>query len=389
MEKKILIIDGDAASRNYLKVMLGDDRFVVDLAASGKEGLITAWKNRPDIIVVDPDLPDMPGLELISRLRQDRRTSFANIIALGGPCDQQTMDTLLQAGFNEYLVKSNQAIEDLIAILSGTPKQRIEKRHGRIMAFLSAKGGTGTSSLCANIAMCVGKKLKGSRVVVVDLVLPVGSIANIVGYTGKINLVTLAQEREGNITAEVVKENLPKLAAWNFSLLAGSPDPESANQLAVGRIPEILTALQDTFDFVFIDLGRSLSRISMPILIQADVLALVTNNDLSTITLTHTIWDYLQQQGVNPQRIYPLLNRAVGLEGLTKSEVEDKLGFQIRLTVPYMGGNFTVANNRHEPVISKFPSDSAALVIEQISKQMVELSKLVRENRVLEAKRDN
>jgi pilus assembly protein CpaE len=378
MKKKILIIDGDAASRNYLKVLLRDDRFEVDLAASGKEGLINAWKDHPDFIVVDPDLPDIPGLELITRLRQDRRTSFAIIVALGGPCEQTKVDELIQGGFNDYLVKSNQAIESLIELLSGKIKEKLEKKFGRIVAFISAKGGTGTSSRCANIAMSVGKNLKGSRVVVVDLVLPVGSIANIVGLTEITNLVKLSQESSAKVTPEYLNEILPKIPAWNFSLLAGSPDPESANQLKVGMIPDILTSLQEAFDFVFIDLGRSLSRISLPIISKADVLALVISNDLSTITLTQTIWSYLLAHDVKPQHIYPILNRAVGLEGMTKPEVEAKLGFSIRQTLPYMGGNFTAANNRHEAVITKFPSDSASLVIELASQQIIKLSSQVR-----------
>jgi len=38
-------------------------------ASLGREGLISAWKDQPDIIILDPVLPDVPGLELVNRLR--------------------------------------------------------------------------------------------------------------------------------------------------------------------------------------------------------------------------------------------------------------------------------------------------------------------------------
>jgi pilus assembly protein CpaE len=372
--KKILIIDGDAASRNYLSMMLRNENYSIELAATGKAGLIIAWKEHPDFIIVDPILTDISGMDLVTRLRQDRRTSFAKIIALGGPCDQTIIDDLLQGGFNEYLVKSNEAMERLIAIVAGKDQKFNEIKGGKIIAFLSAKGGTGTSSICTNIAMSVGKKHNDLKVAVVDLVLPVGSIANIVGSTDGVNLINLLDEIRA-MEPEYLKEKLPKLANWNFSLLAGSPDPESANEMAVGRIPAVISAMQSTFDYIFVDLGTSLSRISLPILLKANVLVLIMSNDLSTVTLTNTVWKYLKNKGVNPNRVYPLLNRAVGLQGLTKTEVEKKLGFQVRITIPNMGDNFTVANNRHEPILLKFPTDSSVLVIEQTSRQIVEMSK--------------
>ena len=63
------------------------------------------------------------------------------------------------------------------------------------MVFLSAKGGTGTSSLCANIAMCLGSEKIDTRVAVMDLVLPIGSIADIVGYADQMNLVISGKRR--------------------------------------------------------------------------------------------------------------------------------------------------------------------------------------------------
>jgi len=371
----ILVIDGDAASRNYLTVMLSKSGYTVLSASLGREGLISAWKDQPDIIILDPVLPDLPGLELVNRLRQDRRTSKVPCVAFSSRQDSQDMNALLSAGCNEYMAKSSQALPRLLELIprllrgeSAAPKKR-----GILMAFLSAKGGIGTSSLCANIAMCLGSEKIETRVAVMDMVLPIGSIAAIVGYNDRLNLVTAAMQNPAQTTAAFFKDNLPRVPNWYFHLLAGSPDPESANQLAVNRLDGILNAIMESYDYILVDIGRALSRISLPIIQRADVVVLIVGTDLSSAILTQTVWEYLKNQGIDPRRLYPLQNRAVGLEGLSKTELEQMTGMQIRLTMPYMSGNFTIANNRHEPVIAKFPNDSSAFTLKQAAIQIAEL----------------
>jgi MinD-like ATPase involved in chromosome partitioning or flagellar assembly/CheY-like chemotaxis protein len=371
----VLIIDGDAASRNYLTVMLGKSGYTVLTASLGREGLISAWKDQPDIIILDPVLPDLPGLELVNRLRQDRRTSKVPCVALSSRQDSQDMNALLSAGCNEYIAKSNQALPRLFELIPRLLRgeSAAPKKHGILVAFLSAKGGTGTSSLCANIAMCLGSEKIETRVAVLDLVLPIGSIADIVGYNDHLNLITVAMQDPAQTTAAFFKDNLPRVPNWYFHLLAGSPDPDAANQLAVNRLEGILNAIMESYDYIIVDMGRALSRISLPIIQKADVVVLIVGADLSSAILTKTVWEYLKNQGIDPRRLYPLQNRAVGLEGLTKIELEQMTGMQIRQTMSYMSGNFTIANNRHEPVVAKFPNDSSALTLKQVAIQITEL----------------
>jgi hypothetical protein len=76
--------------------------------------------------------------------------------------------------------------------------------------------------------------------------------------------------------------------------------------------------------------------------------------------------------------MFPILNRAVGLEGLTKAEIEQQLGIPIKTSVPYLGGNFSMANNQHQPFSVKFPRDTAAIVMKETAQQMVDVAKRVR-----------
>jgi pilus assembly protein CpaE len=215
-------------------------------------------------------------------------------------------------------------------------------------------------------------------VVVVDLFLPIGSIAQIVGYEGEQNLVAVADLPARDLNAEYFIKNLPEPELWKFHLLAGSYNPHQAGNLRVERIGPIVDLLRASFDFVILDLGRSLSRISLPLIQQADLIPLIVSTDLSTVRLTKTVWDYLSEQGVDVQNVYGILNRAVGLEGLTKAEAEQIIGFPIKTTLPYMGSNFALANNLNQPIIVKYPKDTAAIVFKNTAEEMVKLARQLR-----------
>ena len=379
-EKKVLIIDADVASRNFIARNLLGQKYEVIQADSGKEGLIYAWRDRPDLAVIDPTISDITGEDLARKLKQDARTVNMPLIALSSDPSVSRIKSCLDAGFSEYITKSGQAVallNEMVSRLLGISGALV-KQGGLLMVFLSAKGGTGTSSICANIAMNIGQNQPEARVVVVDMVLPIGSIAPIVGYEGPQNIVTIAEMPPDEVTPEFLRDKLTECAPWHFNLLAGSPDPESSNHLKVGRIVDIVSALKESYDYVLIDIGRSLSRITLPLIQHADLNILVVSTDISTISLTKPILGYMKSKGVNMDSIFALLNRAVGLEGLSKAEAESALEIPIRTTMPYLSSNMAFANSHHQPFALKFPKDTASIVFQEAAKEMSVLARSLR-----------
>ncbi len=371
-EKKILIVDSDVASRNFIARNLTEQKYEVIQVGSGKEGLICAWRDHPDLAIIDPVMADLKGEEIAAKLKQDPRTMNMPLIALSSDSSVVHIKSCLDAGFSEYITKSGQAVQmlnDTIARLLGIAAVS-EKKGGLLMVFLSAKGGTGTSSMCANIAQNISQNQPEARVAVVDLVLPIGSIAPIVGYEGSKNIVTITEMPPVETNSKFFREELPDMRTWGFNLLAGSPDPESSNHLKVGRIWDIVLAMKESYDYVLIDIGRSLSKITLPLIQQADLVALIISTDISTVSLTKTLWKYLHNKGVSESSVYTILNRAVGLEGLSKVDAEKMLGIPIRATMPYLSSNFAFANSQHQPFVLKFPKDTASFVFLDVAKDL-------------------
>jgi MinD-like ATPase involved in chromosome partitioning or flagellar assembly/CheY-like chemotaxis protein len=376
-EKKILIVDADVASRNFIARILSDQKFDVIQAGSGKEGLICAWRDRPDLAIIDPALADLKGEEIAIKLKQDARTAHMPLIALSGDSSVVRIKSCLDAGYSDYITKSGQAVPALnetISRLLGIAAVS-SKSGGMLMVFLSAKGGAGTSSLCANIAMNISQSQPEARVVVLDMVLPIGSIAPIVGYDGPQNIATITDLSPAETTTRFFKEDLPEMNIWGFRLLAGSPDPESSNHIKVGRIWDIVLALKEAYDYVLIDIGRALSKITLPLIQQADVVSLIISTDTSALSLTKTLWKYLHSKGVESSSIYSILNRAVGLEGLSKAEAEKFLGISITAAMPFLSSNFAFANSQHQPFTLKFPKDTASFVFLEVAREMTALAR--------------
>jgi pilus assembly protein CpaE len=388
--KSILIVDDNPASRIYLGNYLKGKQFEVLESPTGKEGLIIAWREHPDLILFDPTLHDIADQEFIYKLRNDPRTDNIPLIAFSSDPSATRREVCLKAGVNEYLVKSSQALialdESLTRLFDAeqhpTPvKAQENKEKGLLIVFLSAKGGTGTSSLCANLAMNIQQAESEARVVVADFVLPIGSIGQMVGDSGKLNLATVAELPDGQTNAEYFHRNLPKPETWQFQLLPGSPDPQHGNSIKGERIGQIVDTLCTAYDFVILDIGRSLSRISVPLIQKADLIVLIVSTDQSTVQLTKTVWNYLQLQDVVNQKVYAVLNRAVGLEGLTKAQAEEIIGLPIKTAMPYLGSNFALANNLNQPITLKYPTDTASIILKGTSEDMVKLARQLRRTR--------
>ncbi len=375
--KKILIVDKDIITRKFLKHTLEEKGYSVSQAESGKEGLVLAWRDQPDVIVADPSFSDLEADTFIQKIRQDTRTASTPVVALSSNLEKEFAQHLLTQGYSIYLPKSGGAINELLNIFKKNElgiAKKVAKNisSGKMFTFLSAKGGTGTSSLCANIAMNIATIEPDAKIAVVDMVLPIGSIASLVGYEGSIDLTTITDLPQEEITENFLDNSLPYIKPWKFSLLAGAPNPEASNLLQVQKISHLFETLQNLFDYVIVDLGRSLSRISLPIIQNSNLIILVLGTDQGTVKITGTVIDYLKSLNIDFKRLYPILNRAIGLEGLTKADTEEVLGIELKMTVPYMGGNFTLANNQSQPITEKFPNNPGAFMLRSLAKNILE-----------------
>jgi CheY-like chemotaxis protein len=374
---RILVVDGDPPSRNFVANILRKEGHVVLQAASGEEGLVVALREAPQLIIADPMLSDLPGEALATRIRSDPRTAQIPLVALSHSARTARLRGWLESGFDDYVVKSPQVVPLLKASLddllgSGT---RVRREGGLLIAFLSAKGGLGTSSLCANVASSIAASESDKRVVLADLVLPMGSIAEIVGYEGQHELVSISYMPASQTTAEELERILPRVEHWYFRLLAGCRNPDKAARLNFARIGRLVSALKSAFDYVVLDLGRSLSRISLPLIEAADLVVVVATMERDAVDLTRNSVEFLQSRGVQASAMYLMMNRAIQVESLSKEECEQVIRLPIKAAMPHLGGNLSLANHWHQPYALKFGNDAAGLILKRAAQEIAAAAK--------------
>ena len=101
----VLVVDDEPNIIEVVRVTLEDDRVRVVVAADGEEALAAAHAERPDLILLDVNLPDLSGLEVCRRLRADAQTQDTKIVMLTAAAQRDDIERGRAAGADEYLTK--------------------------------------------------------------------------------------------------------------------------------------------------------------------------------------------------------------------------------------------------------------------------------------------
>jgi two-component system, OmpR family, KDP operon response regulator KdpE len=117
---KILIIEDEQEIRRFLRVSLTNNGYRIVESAGGKDGVMQAASQQPDLIVLDLGLPDIDGMEVIREVRQ---WSQIPIVILSARGQEHEKVTALDAGADDYLTKPF-SVGELLARL------RVALRHG-------------------------------------------------------------------------------------------------------------------------------------------------------------------------------------------------------------------------------------------------------------------
>jgi two-component system response regulator AtoC len=123
--KSILIIDDDALIRKTLSSHISKG-FEVTLAEDGEAGLQSYAEGMPDLVILDIRLPDMSGLEVLCKIRENNKN--ANIIIMTAYDDMKTTVEAIKLGAFEYLVKPLDMVELDLTINKAFQMQSLEDK---------------------------------------------------------------------------------------------------------------------------------------------------------------------------------------------------------------------------------------------------------------------
>lgn len=134
--KTILVIDDEPALRDLLKFILGAEGFRVLTAATGKSGMMLVEGEKPDLILLDLMLPDISGLDICRKLREQR--NHTPIVMLTARASEAEKVIGLSLGANDYITKPFSNLEVIARVkaqLQGVERLRASQRAPEVLTL--------------------------------------------------------------------------------------------------------------------------------------------------------------------------------------------------------------------------------------------------------------
>jgi len=111
---KVLVVEDDASLLRALSDKFQKEGYEVVTANNGQEGLTRALQEKPEIVLLDVVMPIKDGLAMLSEMRHTEALRETPVIILTNLNEPEKMIEGLELGVNDYLVKSDWKIDDVV-----------------------------------------------------------------------------------------------------------------------------------------------------------------------------------------------------------------------------------------------------------------------------------
>jgi pilus assembly protein CpaE len=231
--------------------------------------------------------------------------------------DMETMRRLMRAGVRDAFprpIQTQELVDTVINILSEKRARlgRAKGGKGCITAFVSAKGGSGATTVATNVAEILAHSFE-SKVLLIDLDIQYGDAALLLDLVPSKNVMEALLQPQ-RIDPVFLKALILKHDS-GLDLLASPADLSSLGGIAPEGIAHIIDAASELYDFVIIDVPRVLTSWTMKALRYSDPVVLVGQNNISSIRDTKLLLDRLVHEGFPADNIEVINNRAMAKQG--------------------------------------------------------------------------
>ena len=367
---RVLIVDDIPETRDHLTKLLGfeADIEVVGAAASGAEAIDLAGKLKPDVILMDINMPDMDGIMATEQLAARAPTSAVVMMSVQGEADYLRRSML--AGAREFLVKPFSSDELTASIRQVHAREReklsrmavapsggggaageamSDREPGAIVAVFSPKGGVGRTTVAVNLAVAAANEL-GKKVVLMDASFQFGDVGVLLNLNPRNkSIADLVPELE---TGE--PESLDTFVinhSAGIRVLLAPPTPEMAELITTAGVKKVLDKLRAEHDLVVVDCTSWFNDTTLAILDMADVILTMLSLEITSIKNMRLFLEVADQLGYEKPKVKLVLNRADSTLGIRVADVEHSIGRKVDHTIVSDGRSVVYALNRGVPFL--------------------------------------
>jgi len=388
----VMIVDDIAETRENIQRLLQFEKRIeiVGSVGSGREAVALAEKIKPDVVIMDINMPDMDGIAATELIRQ--RVPYVQVVILTVQDDPNYMRRAMLAGARDFLTKPP-TIDELTAAVQRAGQFAREERQrlgsaamagsqagagtagsggealGKVITVYSPKGGLGCTTLVVNLGVALHSP--DTPAVVVDGKMQFGDVVLFLNEHGKHNILDLATRADA-LDADVVNSVLITHEETGMKVLAAPARLEDADQISGEQFGELLQFLRTKFEYVVVDTASVLNEVTLAALDASDLVITLVGQDIPSIKDARLFLDWMRALEVPEERLFLVMNRYDKRIGITPERVGESFRHPVSLAIPDDFRHVLPAINKGKLVVW---ADRGA----PISRSIVKMAEMVRQ----------
>jgi pilus assembly protein CpaE len=339
----------------------------VEIISGAMDKLNTTEQGVPDLLLLAQPIVNGKEFERIESL-SSLHPGTAIIVA----CQQQTPEFLLQAmraGVREVLpLPMDQHL--LLEAVRRIDEKRISatRAQGKVLAFVSCKGGSGATFLAANLAYALAAA-EGKKVALFDLNLQFGDASLFVSDQRPASSLAQVAQQIHRLDPSFLASSMVQVTP-NFGVLAAPEDPTHANEVLPEHIDALLRLARQQYDFVVLDIGRNLDAVSVRALDQADMIFPILQATLPYIRDGKRMLSVFRSLGYREEKIHLIVNRHANSGDIRLSDCEKAYGKSMYRTIPNHYEAAAASVNQGVPVLQLARSSPVSKALQEMARQL-------------------
>jgi pilus assembly protein CpaE len=270
---------------------------------SGASTVAEALRQDFDVVIIDLDSDPDYALELVEKICTDGQT---NVIVISELPDSDKLLRCMRAGAREFLpmpITVESMTEALIRVSARRAEpqgQKVSKRtvshetiHGKLLLFMSAKGGSGVTTLACGLAVSLAQEFK-RRTLLIDMTLPLGDAALSLGLKTEystINAIQNFHRLDGNLLESMVTEHSSGL------YVLAAPSEMTPARFESDAVFKLLRVARQEFEYVVVDAGSRFEAQDAYVLDDTAVIYLVTQIGIPELRNSNRLIRQLSNEG--------------------------------------------------------------------------------------------
>lgn len=371
---KIIVISPDKVLKEQIRLGLQsiDSSRQVLWFDDGLENLaLAATREHPDLVIMEGLSNEENKLKVLEQFSL-RYPNVALIIL----CENASSEFLMGAmrsGVKDVLHLP--LVMSELQLTVGRIEAKLKKadpmqKRAKVIAFVASKGGSGATFLACNLGYVLAATNE-AKVALLDLNLQFGDAALFVSDHVPANTLANVTANISRLDASLLTSSMVQVLP-NFGVLAAPEDAEHAQDVKPEHIEALLKLTSAQYDYVIMDIGRTLNATSVKALDHADLIFVVLQQTLPFIRDSKRLIHALQSLGYTKDKVHLIVNRYEKGGDIRLEDVEATLGMKVFKTIPNSYEAVSASVNQGVPMMKIARHDPVTKALQEVAQKLTE-----------------